>query len=350
MIATLRDAHTRVYAPGESSEWDRPAFVGVGISLSEIGDQIVVARVTRGSEAESAGVRAGDELRRVDGEPVRAAIARRAADGVVASTDAASHLSAIAHLFDGARDSFVKLDLTDARGRERTVSLRRELEVRAPQLDVRRVGSGVAIVRFDLFTQGVATAFVRAISGEDARGIARNLRGARALIIDLRGNGGGESEAMIDAASAFLPAGTPLGTFTDRAGRNVSAPQTRGAMLFAADAIKSFRGAVVVLTGTRTASAAEIFVAALQDAHRAQVLGERTCGCVLAIRERHQLPDGGALDISELDYRTARGARLEGTGVAPDETIAPTRRDIEAGRDPVLTRAVALLKTMEDEG
>jgi C-terminal processing protease CtpA/Prc len=56
------------------------------------------------------------------------------------------------------------------------------------------------------------------------------------------------------------------------------------------------------------------------------------------------LPDGGMLDISEVDFRTARGTRLEGAGIAPDETVTPTRRDIYAGRDPTMQRAVEMLK------
>ena len=83
----------------------------------------------------------------------------------------------------------------------------------------------------------------------------------------------------------------------------------------------------------------------MQEGGRARVFGEQTCGCVLAIRRRHPLPDGGVLDISEMDYRTARARRLEGAGVAPDETVTPTRRDIEQGRDPTLLRALAALKS-----
>jgi carboxyl-terminal processing protease len=339
MIASLQDAHTRVFAPDERSEWDHPKFTGISVGLREMDGELIVARVAHNSEAERAGVRVGDQLARVDGEPVAVVLARRASEGVTASTPAAARLSAIARLFDGARDSLVTLDLTDERGREKRVPLRRTLETREPQFDVRRV-ERAEVVHFNIFSQEIATALVRAFR-ED-----KNLRGARGLVIDLRDNGGGEAESMIDIASAFLPVGTRLGAFTDRDGHTVDAPQTRRAMLSAADEINSFSGALVVLTSGRTASAAEIFVAALRDAGRARVLGEQTCGCVLAIRTRHQLPDGGLLDVSEMDYRTARARRLEGTGIAPDEVIAPTRHDIEAQRDPALERAIAVLKTM----
>jgi carboxyl-terminal processing protease len=115
-------------------------------------------------------------------------------------------------------------------------------------------------------------------------------------------------------------------------------------MLFAPDAVKSFPFRVVILTSERTSSAAEIFVAALKEARRATVVGQNTCGCVLAIRRRHTLPDGGELDVSEMDYQTASGARLEGAGLAPDEKVTLNRQDLSAQRDRALERALELLQ------
>jgi carboxyl-terminal processing protease len=97
---------------------------------------------------------------------------------------------------------------------------------------------------------------------------------------------------------------------------------------------------LIVLTSNRTASAAEIFVAALKSSRRATILGTETCGCVVAIRARHDLPDGGALDVSELDYETPQGRRLEGAGLQPDETVLVARKDLYAGRDRTLLVAL----------
>jgi carboxyl-terminal processing protease len=342
MIAPLHDAHTRVYAPDERSAWDRPIYTGVHINLREIADQLVVTLVEHGSQAERAGVRAGDQLLKIDGVPVSVALAQRADESSSASTARAARLSAIAHLFDGARGSLVTLNLAREGTRERAVVLTREVETREPRLEVRRIG-GASVVRFNLFSEEIAAGLVSELRER------KSLREARALVIDLRENGGGEAESMIDIASIFLPAGARLGEFTDRDGRVVATPQARRAMLFAAERIEPFRGRVVLLTSARTASAAEIFVAALKDAGLATVVGERTCGCVLAIRTRHQLPDGGLLDVSEMDYRTARGTRLEAAGISPDETVTPTRSDVEHSRDPALLHAVALLKTTNSE-
>lgn len=343
MIIALHDPHTRVFAPDERTEWHHSVYMSVGLTLRDIEGQPVVAEVERSSEAARAGVRAGDLLLAVEGLPVPEVLARRTSEEVAASMPATARAAALAHLFDGRAGSEITLALSGRKsnGTEKIVRLRRELRTRPPTFEVRRIG-GFRVLHFNLFTQEIAVRLVRALrtGGDEARG----------LVIDLRDNGGGDAEAMVDLASAFLPAGTRLGEFIDRAGRVSAAPQTRRQMLFAADAVRDFRGPLVVLTSARTASAAEIFAAALQEEGRARLLGEQTCGCVLAIRRRHLLPDGGILDVSEMDYRTAQGRRLEGTGVTPDETVAPTRRDLERGRDPALARAFEDLRSMPGAG
>ena len=61
------------------------------------------------------------------------------------------------------------------------------------------------------------------------------------------------------------------------------------------------------------------------------------------------LPDGGVLDISEMDYRTAAGSRLEGSGLRPDMEVAPTLEDLRRRRDRALALALELLKAQEDK-
>lgn len=337
LTSRLRDAHTRVFSPDERFDWQRPTYISVGVSLREIAGEIVVTHVERESEAARGGVRAGDELLEIEGEPVATVFARSLKEETGASTDVAARQHAAARLFRGARDTFVTAVFATNNGRAtKKIRLRRVLQNRAPALRVQKA-DGFPVVNFNIFVPEIASELMRALR----RG---ELRTARGLIIDLRDNGGGHAETMTDIASAFLPQGTNLGEFTDREGRIASTPQTRAAMLFAADAVAEFRGAVVVLTSTRTASAAEIFAAALQESKRASVVGEQTCGCVLAIRRRHTLPDGGLLDISEMDFRTARHTRLEGAGITPDELISPTRRDLRDGRDPALERATRILR------
>jgi len=339
MLGSLQDPHTRVFAPGESADWRVQRYVSVGVSVRELAGEVVVTDVERGSGGARAGLRAGDAVTSVGGESAEGLIARRLAEQV-AGASAAERLLAVTRLFDGPRDSDVAVAFRrDGEAHERTVVLRRESRTRAPSFEVRGAARGVRVVRFNVFTPEAAAQFARALVGE--------LKGARAIVIDLRDNGGGEAEAMADFASTLLPAGLSLGRFTDREGRVRLEPFTRAVLLSSADSFARFHGRVVLLTNARTASAAEVFAAALREAGRASLVGEATCGCVLGIERRHTLPDGGVLDISEMDYHTAGGVRLEGRGVSPDVSVEPTREDLRRGRDRALEMAVEILKATE---
>jgi carboxyl-terminal processing protease len=336
MIGALGDAHTRIYSPGEKFDWRHPRTISVGASLREVAGEAIVTAVERKSEAERAGLRAGDKILRVDDEPALEVFARRLREAVNSSTNRAARLRAMAGLFDGAAGTSVKVAWLDGAGKEREARLRREWREPSQELRVRRVRAGFPVVAFDAFTESIAVDFARQMAGR--------LSKARGLVIDLRNNGGGEAEAMTEIASAFLPAGASLGRFTDRANHIVFEPRTRAALLLVADKVVPFRAPLVVLTSERTSSAAEIFTAALKAARRAVVIGTPTCGCVLAISRRHSLPDGGELDISEMDYRTTSGARLEGAGVIPDEQLPLDRQDLRARRDRALARAIEVLE------
>lgn len=336
LLASLRDPHTRVFPPGEGTDWRVRTFITVGLAVREVGGEIIVSEVERGSGAWRAGVRPGDALASLDGEPAATLVARRAEERPFSSPQTAQTMAA-ARLFDGPRETTATA-LFRRGGRLYGVALRREVRVREPAFESRELRGGVRLLSFNIFTAETAARLARELGGAAGR--------PPALVIDLRDNGGGEAEAMTDAASIFLPAGTPLGAFTDREGRVRLDPRARAAMLSSADELPRFGAPVVILAGPRTASAAEIFAAALAERGRASIVGERSCGCVLGISRRHTLPDGGTLDISETDFRTARGTRLEGAGVEPDHHVAPTREDLRTGRDAALARAVELVRAV----
>ena len=333
MVGSLRDSHTRLFTDEEKSDWAKPRYITVGLAVREIEGLPIVTAVDKDSAAEKAGLAAGDVVVSVDGKPALELFAARLAE-MTASTAAAARFRSMSNIFEGADGSLMRLEWRDKSERLRVATLTRARREHSPEMRIKRAEGGVGIVSFDIFTPEMALTFTRAWRNE--------LRDARGLVIDLRGNGGGDANAMADIASALLPAGMPLGKFTNRSGQTVFEPQTRNAMTWASDAITRFTGPVVLLTGTRTASAAEVFSASLKEAGRVRVLGATTCGCVLAI-SRHTLPDGGLLDLSVMDYRTAKGTRLEAIGVAPDETSAYTRRDLITGRDPALERALAVI-------
>ena len=336
MLLSLRDPHTRLYAPGEEFDPERPRFVTTGLSLREVDGLLVVSRVERGSSAARAKVRAGDAITAIDGEPVVDFLNRRLTEGQSASRFQTARFQTVARLLDGTNDSPVTISFVRPDNRQYTAQLKRLKDAHDFHLQLRSaLKESISIVRLDAFTSLTAAEFGRALE---------SLTAARGLVLDLRDNGGGESEAMLDVLSAFAPANSIIGRFIDRHGRIVAELQTRSAMMSSAARIVHLTQPLIILTSPKTASAAEIFVAALREKVRARVIGENTCGCVLGTRGAHKLPDGGALVFSELDYRTIAGARLEGTGLTPDELLKLTRRDLQTNRDPLLERAINLLR------
>ncbi|MBV9474148.1 MAG: S41 family peptidase [Solirubrobacterales bacterium] len=156
--------------------------------------------------------------------------------------------------------------------------------------------------------------------------------GARALILDMRENGGGLLDEAVNVASIFIPDGTVVST----AGRN----QPRQVYLAKGGAI-STAIPMVVLVDHGTASAAEIVTGALQDRDRAKVVGTRTYGKGV-FQEIQQLPNGGALDITVGEYFTPSGRNLGGGGVREGAGVAPNvyaLSDSRSAQDHALTVA-----------
>ena len=153
--------------------------------------------------------------------------------------------------------------------------------------------------------------------------------GARALILDLRENGGGLLEEAVNVASIFIPDGTIVST----AGRS----QPRQVYLAKGGAI-STKIPLVVLVDRGTASAAEIVTGALQDRGRAKVVGTHTYGKGV-FQEIQPLPNGGALDFTVGEYFTPSGRNLGGGGVRRGAGITP---NVYACTNPRLAADTAL--------
>ena len=333
MIASLKDAHTRVYSPDEKFDWWSPRFVTVGLTIREVQGAPAVIYIDPNSAAAKTDIQQGDIIASIDNLPVAEFIVHRMRSAGLAADDSYYRFRTVATLFDGAAGTTVKVGWTTRNGKQKSAVLQRYWSQRQLGFNNQRKGK-IAILRIDAFTQSVALDFSKVLP--------QVLEGAEGIILDLRANGGGDAEAMADVASLFLDDGTNLGKFADRSGASFEL-QTFSKRLWRIPGLLPTKLPLVVLTSENTSSAAEILVAALQTKRRARVIGTETCGCVLAIRNRHALPDGGVLDVSEFDYRTEGGVRLEGVGVKPDKVTQLTRTDIYSRHDRALDLAKDLL-------
>jgi carboxyl-terminal processing protease len=152
-------------------------------------------------------------------------------------------------------------------------------------------------------------------AGDKLRTEARTLLDAhpRALILDLRGNGGGLIQEAINVASMFIEHGTIMSA--EERGRPRRVYTARG------DAIAGHIP-LVVLVDHGTASSAEIVTAALQDHGRATVVGTQTYGKGV-FQATQSLGNGGALDITIGEFFTPDGRNLGSGGAQPGDGITP---------------------------
>jgi carboxyl-terminal processing protease len=167
-------------------------------------------------------------------------------------------------------------------------------------------GVKLAVVELASFSPGA--------HGEVREGVEDELRaGARGIVLDLRANGGGLVEEARLIASIFVQKGTIVST------RGRTQPSVT--LSASGDAI-SRSIPVVVLVDANTASAAEIVTAALQDHHRATIVGTHTFGKGV-FQQEEPLSNGGALDITVGEYFTPNGRNLGGGGVKQGAGITP---------------------------
>ena len=158
----------------------------------------------------------------------------------------------------------------------------------------------------------------------------------KGVILDLRTNPGGNSFYCQVAAGQFFPDTVEMGNNVTRKGREREEKSVDFLTL-------DFDKPMVVLTSSRSASAAEIFSHILQFHHRAAIVGQKTAGAVLSAR-KYRLPDGGEIMVPVSDYIGLNGERLEGAGVTPDREVpAATLAEIRAGKDRDIEIALEIL-------
>ncbi len=261
-------------------------FSGVGLTVNEVKRGLRVATVFDDSPAKQAGIAAQDIVTAVGGK----SIAGAAADLATAQ-------------IKGEPGTQVKLTvLRPSTGKSRDYELtRKELNVPAVEGSLKQVrGVPVGYVRLLGFSQGAHAELRDEVERLDEQG-------AEGLVLDLRGNGGGLLTEAVLTSSVFVEDGVIVST----KGRT-QADRTFEAQ---GDAIEP-RPIVVLINGD-TASASEIFTAALSDAGLASVAGETSFGKGV-FQEVISLANGGALDLTVGEYLTRDGQSLAGNGIEPE--------------------------------
>jgi carboxyl-terminal processing protease len=328
LVASLGDRFSHYLTPSEFREFSAPPhFTGIGVSVATqiaANRGLLIERVFNSSPAARAGLKAGDVIVAVDGRKLQSLSAETATS-----------------LIRGLPGTNVQLGIEPVSAKHADRPVSQSVKI------TRAVVSEPVVESLTKTVHGIKLGVVALASFspgshvEVHEAVERELRaGARGLVFDLRGNGGGLVEEAQLIASIFIAKGVIVTT------RGRSVPTQ---VLDATGGAISSSIPMVVLVDANTASSSEIVTAALQDHGRATVVGTHTFGKGV-FQEEQPLSNGGALDITVGEYFTPDGRNLggggvkQGAGVIPEVLVPKDEVDTNRGLDVALRTLAAKVK------
>jgi carboxyl-terminal processing protease len=322
MTASLHDDHTDFTPARRSPLGASQPDLGIYVRTAATRPQaMVIDDVDPAGPSARAGLRRGDLVEEVEGRPVPLP---PASDLGSAALDQMARLWTPAQLgWIPARSSAVTLLV-------RRPTARRPFRVKVVpatsmyNISARALPGGVAYVRIH--------GFLTPSTGNDAVAAVRRVEPSRGVIVDLRGNTGGNPQALASLIGAFVHHRV-VAINVDRAGRRQ--------LLLSDDSVRLLDQPLVLLVDGGSLSAAETAAADVKDLRLGSVIGERTAGIVAGAGLPFVLDDGSVLAIDTAAALGPDGEIIDGIGVPVDrQAPLPTPLQLARGQDPAITAAL----------
>lgn len=309
LLRRIGDPYADLYSPEELAQFQRESlrngYGGMGMLVELVRDTATVMRVYNNTPASGAGVLVGDRIVQVDGQNVTHLTLDKVTSRLLGPDGTPVHVTLVRHGFAAPI----------------AVEARRAV-VHVPVVPYAlMLQDNVGYVPLDRFSE---------TSAQELQNALEKLRtqGARAFVIDLRGNGGGSLDQSIRIANLFLPQGAEELRVVYR-----NAPTE---VYRASDQPLLPSEPVVVLTDEGTASASEIVAGALQDHDRGVVIGTPSFGKGL-VQDLFPLEGGWAMKLTTGRWYTPSGRSIQRPrkvnpdgSFVPDDTLPPTDSALRA--------------------
>src|SRR6185436_10248854 len=327
-LMQFNDSHLYFAPPVRSSRVER------GWTIQAIGDKTYITSVKPGSDAEKKGVRPGDLVL-----------------SVAEMTPTRETLWMIQYLFVLRPQVVTQFVLENPKGEARTVNVEAKVTQGKKVTDLTDYDQ---VVQLELEQEREARLFRhRYIKIDDVffwkmpafdlpanqvDDMMSKVRGSKALVLDLRGNGGGAEETLLRMVANLFERDITVGVLKRRKEQKTLLAKSRGD--------SAFKGDLIVLTDQGSGSSSELLARVVQLEKRGIVIGDHSAGAVM--RGRFYSLSAGldtvifyGLSVTDADVIMSDGKSLEKLGVTPDVLMLPTASDLSLQSDPVLSAAAA---------
>ncbi len=294
-IEALDDPYTTYLTPDEyqlSRSSISGEFEGIGAVVSIRDENLMIVYPFADSPAERAGIRAGDIIQEINGEPA-----------------AGMNLDLAVSKIRGPRGTTVRLLILHLDETEpvEIVITRDRIEITSVNFEMMEDIAYIHIIQFTSRTDNEFASVIEQLEEADAKGI----------VLDLRSNPGGLLGTVVMVASHFIPEGVIVQV---RDNQGIIETEKANTGLTTTDL------PTVVLVDNYSASGAEVLAGALQDYDRALISGNTTYGKG-SVNFLYQLSDGSGLYITSSRWLTPNGRLIEGHGIEPDVILELTGED-----------------------
>lgn len=314
LVEALGDPYSTYYSSEELKELQDKTegiYYGIGAYVGIDADTSLprLTGIIEGTPAQESGLRAGDLLYKVDGEEVQGLELTQVVSKIKGEEGTSVHLTIIR---EGATD-YLEVDV-----------VRRKVE--SPTVNQKMLDGGIGYIQITEFDTVTLDQFTEALA------VCRG-SGMKGLILDLRGNPGGNLNTVCDIAREILPKGLIVYT-EDKDGKHSE---------YTCDGTKEMKEPLVVLVDSGSASASEILAGAVKDYGIGTLVGTTTFGKGI-VQRIISLSDGSAVKLTVSNYYTPNGNNIHKIGIEPDiEEKFDSEAYYNDGVDNQLNKAIEIM-------
>lgn len=314
LVEALGDPYSTYYSSEELKELQDKTegiYYGIGAYVGIDADTSLprLTGIIEGTPAQESGLRAGDLLYKVDGEEVQGLELTQVVSKIKGEEGTSVHLTIIR---EGATD-YLEVDV-----------VRRKVE--SPTVNQKILDGGIGYIQITEFDTVTLDQFTEALAVYRGSGM-------KGLILDLRGNPGGNLNTVCDIAREILPKGLIVYT-EDKDGKRSE---------YTCDGTKEMKEPLVVLVDSGSASASEILAGAVKDYGIGTLVGTTTFGKGI-VQRIISLSDGSAVKLTVSNYYTPNGNNIHKIGIEPDiEEKFDSEAYYNDGVDNQLNKAIEIM-------